>query len=110
MNKRVRFTIGLVGTLGLGFGAFVSIRDALSEYSYWFILWLLALGIWLIGWTINPFSISASWIQLILSMILGLWYGIAYKESKSIIYPMAMHSIWNVVMVGARYIHLALLL
>jgi len=60
-------------------------------------------------WSLNPFSISASWFQLALSMVLGLWYGIAYKKSKSIIYPMAMHSIWNVVMVAARYIHLALL-
>jgi len=63
-----------------------------------------------ISWTISPFSISASWIQMTLSMILGLWFGIAYKKSKSIIYPMAMHSIWNVVVVGAKYIHLAFLL
>jgi len=62
-----------------------------------------------VRWSLNPFSVSASWIQLTLSMVLGLWYGIAYKESKSIIYPMAMHSVWNVVVVGARYIHLALL-
>ena len=62
-----------------------------------------------VRWTLNPFSVSVSWIQLALSMVLGLWYGVAYKKSKSIIYPMVMHSIWNVVMVGARYIHLALL-
>lgn len=62
-----------------------------------------------IRFTLNPFSVNASWVQLILSFILGLWYGIAYTKSKSIIYPMAMHSIWNVVVVGARYIHLALL-
>jgi len=62
-----------------------------------------------VHWSLNPFSISASWVQLILSMVLGLWYGVAYKKSKSILYPMAMHSIWNVIMVGARYIHLALL-
>ena len=62
-----------------------------------------------VSWSLNPFSISAGWVQLILSMVLGLWYGIAYQRSKSIIYPIAMHSIWNVVMVGARYIHLALL-
>ena len=63
-----------------------------------------------VSWSLNPFSVCASWVQLTLSMILGLWYGIAYQKSKSILYPMAMHSIWNVVMVGARYIHLALLL
>ena len=63
-----------------------------------------------VSWSFNPFSISASWVQLTLSMVLGLWYGVAYQKSKSIIYPIAMHSIWNVVMVAARYIHLALLL
>ena len=63
-----------------------------------------------VSWSLNPFSVGASPVQLILSMILGLWYGIAYQRSKSIIYPVAMHSIWNVVMVGARYIHLALLI
>jgi len=62
-----------------------------------------------VSWSLNPFSVRASWVQLILSMVLGLWYGVAYKKSKSILYPMAMHSIWNVVMVGARLIHLALL-
>jgi len=62
-----------------------------------------------VSWSLNPFSVRASWVQLILSMVLGLWYGVAYQKSKSILYPMAMHSIWNVVMVGARYIHLALL-
>jgi len=63
-----------------------------------------------VSWSLNPFSVSVSWVQLILSMVLGLWYGLAYQKSKSVIYPMAMHSIWNVVIVGARYIHLALLL
>jgi len=62
-----------------------------------------------VRWSLNPFSVGASWVQLVLSMVLGLWYGIAYQRSKSIIYPIAMHSIWNVIMVGARYIHFALL-
>ena len=61
-----------------------------------------------VSWSLNPFSINAGWVQLTLSMVLGLWYGVAYQKSKSIIYPIAMHSIWNVIMVGARYIHLAL--
>ena len=62
-----------------------------------------------VRWSLNPFSVSASWIQLILSFGCGLWYGVAYQKSKSVIYPMTMHSIWNVVVVGARYIHLAFL-
>jgi len=62
-----------------------------------------------ISWSFNPFSISAGWVQLILSIFLGLWYGVAYQKSKSIVYPIAMHSIWNVVMVGARYVHFAIL-
>jgi len=62
-----------------------------------------------IGWSLNPLSVSASWFQVGLSFVCGIFYGVAYKESKSIIYPMAMHSIWNVIMVAARYIHLAIL-
>ena len=62
-----------------------------------------------VSWSLNPFSINASWIQLTLSIVLGLWYGLAYQKSKSIVYPMTMHSIWNLIMVGARYIHFAIL-
>ena len=53
-----------------------------------------------IRWTINPFSISMDYFQLIYSLILGIIYGNVYQKSRSVIYPMIMHSIGNVIMVG----------
>ncbi|MFY9612594.1 MAG: CPBP family intramembrane glutamic endopeptidase [Tissierellaceae bacterium] len=57
-----------------------------------------------IRWTINPFSISMDYLQLIYCFVLGIAYGKAYEESKSVIYPMIMHSISNVFVVGIGYI------
>lgn len=57
-----------------------------------------------ISWTINPFSMDFNWFQLMYAFILGIIYGVVYKKSSSIIYPMIMHSISNVLMVGIGYI------
>lgn len=57
-----------------------------------------------IRWTINPFSISMNYLQLIYCFVLGIADGKAYQESNSVIYPMIMHSISNVIMVGLGYI------
>lgn len=61
-------------------------------------------GIAHIGWSINPFTLSVSWFQVVYAFILGVAYGITYIKSKSIIYPMVMHSMSNVIMVGTGYI------
>lgn len=57
-----------------------------------------------IKWTINPFSVSFECMQLLFSLLLGVMYGIVYQKSKSVIYPMIMHSITNVTVVGVGYI------
>ena len=58
-----------------------------------------------IGWELNPFSITQFNIhQLILSVVFGIFYGLAYQKSKSVLYPMIMHGISNFVIVGAWYI------
>ncbi len=57
-----------------------------------------------IRWTIKPFSIGMNYLQLIYCFVLGIVYGKAYQESNSVIYPMIMHSISNVIMVGLGYI------
>ena len=58
-----------------------------------------------IGWTINPFTITHLFIhQLIISFVFGIFYGVAYQKSKSVIYPMIMHGISNFIIVGERYI------
>lgn len=57
-----------------------------------------------IKWTVNPFSISLDFMQLLFSLALGIIYGIVYQKSKSVIYPMIMHSLTNFAVVGAGYI------
>ena len=57
-----------------------------------------------IGWTLNPFSINFGIHQLVLSFVFGIFYGVAYQKSKSVLYPMAMHGISNFLIVGERYL------
>jgi len=48
----------------------------------------------------SPFSVQFSSFQVILSIVLGIFYGDCYEKTKSMYYPMMMHSISNIVMVG----------
>lgn len=57
-----------------------------------------------IKWMVSPLSLSIDYMQLLFSFGLGIMYGIAYQKSKSVIYPMIMHSLTNVAVVGAGYI------
>ncbi len=61
-----------------------------------------------ISWSIVPFALSFDWFQLIYSFALGVIYGIAFVKTKSVIYPMIMHSLSNVFMVGFGYIFASL--
>ncbi len=56
-----------------------------------------------ISWSINPFTISFSWFQLIYAFVLGIIYGFAYLKTKLVIYPAIMHGLSNFLMVGAGY-------
>ena len=51
-----------------------------------------------------PFAVSYNPFQVVMSFILGFFYGDCYEKSKSMYYPMMMHSISNVVMVGLTII------
>ncbi len=52
-----------------------------------------------------PFQISLdNWYQLIYALITGIVFGVIYQKTDSIIYPMYLHSISNVIMVGFGYI------
>lgn len=44
------------------------------------------------------------WFQLVYAFILGAAYAVTYIKSKSIVYPMIMHSMSNVLMVGIGYL------
>jgi membrane protease YdiL (CAAX protease family) len=57
-----------------------------------------------ISLTVNPFSLNYNLGQLLFSFALGITYGIVYEKSKSVLYPMIMHSMTNVTVVGIRYL------
>ncbi|TYQ17717.1 UNVERIFIED_CONTAM: CAAX prenyl protease-like protein [Acetivibrio alkalicellulosi] len=53
-----------------------------------------------IGFSLVPFEVTYNLFQVIYSITLGLFYGHCYEKTNSMYYPMMMHSISNVVMVG----------
>lgn len=57
-----------------------------------------------IKWTVNPFTISMDIFQLIYCFVLGIMYGYTYEKSGSVLYPMIMHSISNVIVVGFGFL------
>lgn len=62
-----------------------------------------------VRWSLSPLFVSADALQLLYSFVLGVFYGIAYQKTGSVVYPMMMHSISNVLMVGGGYIVSALM-
>jgi membrane protease YdiL (CAAX protease family) len=59
-------------------------------------------------WSLSPFTIDANLFQLFYAFVLGTIQGIAYQESQSVLYPMLMHSLANVLMVGTGYLFILL--
>ena len=50
--------------------------------------------------SLSPFDVSFKTTQVLLAIGLGYFYGDCYEKSKSVVYPMLMHSLSNVMMVG----------
>lgn len=61
-----------------------------------------------VNWSLMPLTFEANYFQIIYAFVLGTIQGIAYQRSKSILYPVLMHSFSNVLMVGGGYIFTAL--
>lgn len=61
-----------------------------------------------IKWSLLPFAIEADYSQVLYAFAQGIISGKAYQDSRSVIYPMFMHSISNVLMVGTGYLFLLL--
>ncbi len=57
---------------------------------------------------INVFTFQVSWFQVCYAFVLGIFYGYAFIRSKSVIYPMIMHSMSNVISVGGCYLYMIL--
>jgi uncharacterized protein len=72
--------------------------------SYANILAALIFALAHVGITFAPLTLSYDPFQLVYASALGLAYGAAYEQSKSVVYPMMMHSLSNVVAVGVSVI------
>jgi len=57
-----------------------------------------------IKWSVSPFTVDASSSQLIYAFAIGTVQGMVYQESRSVLYPILMHSASNVLMVGTGYL------
>ncbi len=57
-----------------------------------------------INWSLFPLTVEANYFQLGYAFVLGIIQGVAYQKSRSILYPMLMHSTSNVLMVGTGYL------
>ncbi|NLK64269.1 MAG: CPBP family intramembrane metalloprotease [Tissierellia bacterium] len=53
--------------------------------------------------TLIPFGMEANYYQLLYSFMMGMIQGIVYQKTKSVLYPMLMHSFSNVLSVGTGY-------
>ena len=52
----------------------------------------------------SPFELSYTIFQVVYATVLGYFYGDCYEKSRSVIYPMIMHSFTNVMMIGITVI------
>ncbi|HPT78129.1 MAG TPA: CPBP family intramembrane metalloprotease [Candidatus Atribacteria bacterium] len=103
-SEEILFRALPIGILSFLFGNNKDRKCTKMNISYEVIIAAILFSIAHIRWTIDPFSISVNHLQLIYCFVLGIVYGKAYQESNSVIYPMIMHSISNVILVGVGYI------
>ena len=55
---------------------------------------------------INIFTFSVPVFQVCYAFVLGIAYGFTFIRTKSVIYPMIMHSLSNVISVGGCYLYM----
>jgi uncharacterized protein len=68
------------------------------------ILAAVIFGLAHVGFTLAPFTLTYNAFQVVYAIALGLAYGACYEQSRSMYYPMMMHSLSNVVAVGVSII------
>ncbi len=62
-----------------------------------------------VGISLSPFALTGDPFQVVYATGLGIAYGICYERSKSVYYPMMMHSISNVIAVGVSAVATAMI-
>ncbi len=75
-----------------------------EKISYANIIAAIIFGLAHVGFSFDPFTLNYNFFQVILSIILGIFYGDCYEKTGSVFYPMMMHSISNIIMVGLTII------
>ena len=83
---------------------FIRDRFLKGKISYANIIAAIIFGLAHVGFSFNPLTLNYNLSQVILSIILGIFYGDCYEKTGSVFYPMIMHSISNVIMVGLTII------
>ena len=58
---------------------------------------------------IKLIAFSIPWFQVCYAFVLGIAYGYTFIRTRSVIYPMIMHSMSNVISVGGCYLYMLLL-
>ncbi|HPU95867.1 MAG TPA: CPBP family intramembrane metalloprotease, partial [Bacillota bacterium] len=61
-----------------------------------------------IKWSLSPFTVSLDYMQLLYAMGMGVIQGVAYQKSRSVLYPILIHSLSNLIMVGMGYLFILL--
>lgn len=82
------------------FTALIAHKRIDKNLSYANIFAAVVFGLAHVAISFSPFGLSYALPQVFLAIGLGLFYGDCYEKSKSVIYPMIMHSFTNVLMVG----------
>ncbi len=75
-----------------------------KHFSYAVIFASIIFGVAHMRFSFFPFSVSYSTFQVVFAIVLGYFYGDCYEKSKSVLYPVLMHSYSNVLMVGLTII------
>ena len=53
-----------------------------------------------VNWTVDPFRLQYDILQLLYALAMGIIQGWAYVKTRSVVYPMMMHGISNVLVTG----------
>ena len=61
-----------------------------------------------VKWWLIPLTFEADYFQIIYAFTIGTVQGIVYQKTRSILYPILMHSFSNVLMTGGGYLFIKL--
>jgi len=89
-------------------GYFIGKRVFKGKLSVSNIIIAVIFGLAHVGFSFSPFELRYSAFQVIYAFALGLLYGDCIERTKSVIYPMMLHSISNVIAVGVTVLVTAL--